>query len=204
MLADVASFVHELSGQTLLQRYVSGAIGDADLVAWDSTFGSIGLAQFGVFIATAIIWLIWQHRLVSSVKPLGFGEPYKTPGRSILWWFVPFANLVVVYRIYKDLQAKFDPASGSMVGQWWGAYLLSGAVANVAGRYWLMVETADGFTTGLLLWLVTDALSIVSALVALRLVLRLQAGQTRAIASPPVPSTPIAVLEPVLGSPGPS
>lgn len=193
MLLDVASLVHGLSGRTLLDRYGAGTIGDADLVAWDATFGVIGLAQAAVFIATAIAWLVWQYRLVASVGPLGLGAPHKAPGRSVLWWFVPLANLVVVYRIYKDLQAKFAPGSGSMVGLWWAAYLVSGSVTNFAGRYWQIVDDPSEFTTGLTIWLASDVASIVAALVALRLVRRLQAGQTRALQAPPPPPV---VLEP--------
>lgn len=185
ILVDLVSLVHDLSGSTLIERYQTGAIGEADLVAWDNTFATIGLAQTGVFILTAILWLAWQYRIVSSVEPLTHDAPVKTPGRSLLWWFVPFANLVVVPRIYGDLKERFATGSGSIVGQWFGTYILSNAVTNVAGRLWATVDDAAGFKSGINLWIASDALSIVAALVAIRLILRLQGGQDALLAAPP-------------------
>lgn len=186
MLADLVSIVHNLSGSTLLEQYASGVIGEAAVVAWDNTFATIGLAQSGAFIATAIAWLVWQHRLVASVEPLLGEEPVKTPGRSVLWWFVPFANLVVIPRIYGDLKEKFATGAGSIVGQWFGIYILANVVTNLAGRYWGIVDDLDGLLTGLNLWIASDAMSIVAALVAIRLILTLQRGQDARIAAPPI------------------
>lgn len=186
VLVDVVSLVHDLSGQSLLDRYVTGEIGQADLVAWDTTFATIGLAQAVAFILTAIVWLVWQYRIVASVEPLVGDEPVKTPGRSLLWWFVPFANLVVVPRIYGDLRDKLAPGAGAIVGQWWAVYLISNIVTNAAGRFWAAIESPDAFTTGLNLWLASDALSVASAVVAARLVLRLQGGQDALLAAPQI------------------
>jgi len=185
ILVDLVSVVHNLSGNTLLEEFLSGVIGQVELVAWDDTFATIGLEQAGVLLATAIVWLAWQHRLVASVEPLTHEQPVKTPGRSVLWWFVPFANLVVVPRIYADLRDKFAFGSGSIVGLWFGVYLLSNVVTNAAGRYWAIVDDFEGFKTGLNLWIASDALSIAAALVAFRLILRLQGGQDALLSGPP-------------------
>jgi len=185
-LADVASMFHELSGRTLLDQFFAGEVSQSDLVAWDSTFGSIGLAQTATFLLTAVAWLAWQYRIVASVEPLTHEAPVKTPGRSVLWWFVPFANLVVVPRIYSDLKDKLS-YGGSIVVWWWGSYLLSGVVSNFASRMWATVDTPDGFTTGLNLWIAADALTVAAAVIAFRLVQQLQAGQDALIAAPPAP-----------------
>src|SRR5215218_6222078 len=186
MLVDLVSLVHDLSGSSLIQRFLDGAIDQAALVAWDDTFTTIGLAQSGILILTAVVWLAWQYRLVSSVEALAHDAPVKTPGRSVLWWFVPLANIVVVPRIYSDLKDKLATGAGSIVGWWWGFYLLANAVTNFAGRYWGAVDTPADFTTGLNMWLASDVLSIVSAVVAARLVITLQGGQDRLISAPSI------------------
>lgn len=193
ILADLVSIIHNLSGNTLAERALAGLVGEAEVVAWDNTFATIGLAQAGAYVATAIVWLAWQYRLVSSVEPLTHEQPVKTPGRSVLWWFVPLANLVVVPRIYADLRDKFAAGAGSIVGQWFGMYLLSNLVTNVAGRYWAIADDLDGFRTGLNLWIASDALSIAAAVVAMRLILRLQGGQDAWLAAPP--PLPVNTLE---------
>ena len=185
ILVDLVSLVHDLSGSTLIERFQSGAIGQADLVAWDDAFATIGLAQTAALVLTAIVWLVWQYRIVATVEPLTHEAPVKTPGRSVLWWFVPFANLVVVPRIYADLKDKFAFGSGSIVGQWFGLYLLSNLVTNFAARLWGTVDDAAGFKAGINLWIASDALSILAAIVAIRLILRLQGGQDALLAAPP-------------------
>ena len=186
-LIDLVSIVHELAGKTLLERYVEGTIGDADLVAWDSTFATIALGQTVIFILTAIVWLAWQYRMVQSVEPLTHDAPVKTPGRSVLWWFVPFANLVVVPRIYNDLKDKLTRSTASLVGWWWGSYLVANTVTNLAGRIWAGVDTAEGFTSGLNFWIAADVLNIAAAVAAVRLIRVLQAGQDALIAAPTAP-----------------
>ena len=206
ILADGAAVAHSVDGLSLLDRYVNGIVTDADLEAWDSTFGLLGLLQGGVLIGTAIIWLAWQHRLVASIAPLGLGAPVATPGKSVAWWFVPVANIVMVYRIYRDLAAKFAPASVDLVRTWWAIYLASGLIGQIAGRFWAQeFETLEQFNLALTLWMLADFVTVVSALVAILLVRRLQAGQSLAIASRFGSSEPAGTLaspvEPILVAP---
>src|SRR5262245_615180 len=92
LLLDAASIAHEVNGLTLIDRYVAHTVALSDLNAWDALFATLALLSAGVFIITGLVWFAWQYRLVASVERLGLGSPYKTPGRSILWWFVPLAN----------------------------------------------------------------------------------------------------------------
>jgi hypothetical protein len=186
VVVDLASIVHEVSGLSLLDRFVSGAVDEADLTAWDTLFATLGLVQVLVFLGTAVVWLVWQFRVVASVLPLGLEEPPAKPGMSIVWWFVPFANLVMVHRIYRHLLENFGGRSADtpLVGAWWGVYLLSSAVTNFAGQYWeRSPNTAEAFQSGLVYWIIADAMTIASAVLAVLLVRRIQAGQDSAIAS---------------------
>lgn len=185
MLVDLISLIHNLSGKTLIEQAVAGTVGADELIAWDTTFATIGLGQTVTYVATAIVWLIWQYRLVSSVQPLTGDEPHKSPGRSLIWWFVPWLNLVVVYRIYGDLRDKLAPAAGSIVGQWWGLYLVSNMVTYVTGLLWRSANDAEALISGLNLWVLSDSLTIIAALFAVRLILRLQGGQDVLITRPP-------------------
>lgn len=187
VLVDLVSIVHELAGPTVIDRYLAGTVDVTDLRAWDSTFGTIALSQSGIFILTAILWLAWQYRIVASVEPLTHDAPVKTPARSVGWWFVPFANLVVVPRIYSDLKDKLTSPGGSMVGWWWGSYIVANATTNFASRIWGTVDSPESFRSGINLWIASDVLTIVAAALAFRLVRHLQDGQDRLIAAPPSP-----------------
>jgi hypothetical protein len=185
VVVDLAAIVHEVSGLSLLDRFLAGSIGEADLTAWDTLFATIGLVQAGVFLCTIVVWLAWQYRIVASIQPLGLEQPPAKPVMSIVWWFVPLANLVMVHRIYRHLLESFGgkAADTPLVGAWWGVYLLSGVVSNFASRYWeRSLDTFEAFQNGLVYWIIADAVTIVSAALAILLVRRIQAGQESAIA----------------------
>jgi hypothetical protein len=190
VVLDLLSAFNEVNGKSLIEAYVAGSATQSDLVAWDDRFSTIALGQTAIFILTAIVWLVWQFRMVASVEPLTHDAPVKTPWRSIGWWFVPFANLVTVPRIYNDLKDKLTSGGGSMVGWWWGMYIVANAVTNFASRQWNSATGLDGLLSALDLWIVADLLSVVSAVLAFRLVRHLQRGQDALIAAP---SAPIAV-----------
>jgi hypothetical protein len=188
VVVDLAAIAHEASGLSLPDRFLSGSIGEADLNAWDTMFATLGLVQTGVFLGTAVVWLAWQFRVVASVVPLGLEKPPAGPGMSIVWWFVPFANLLMVYRIYRHLLETFGGRSADtpLVGAWWGVYLLSSVVANFAGQHWARsIDTVEAFQSGLVYWIVADVLTIVSAALAILLVRRIQAGQEDAVGRRP-------------------
>jgi hypothetical protein len=187
MLISLVSIVHALSGRSLIDQALAGTIGQEELLAFDTTTGILGFASLAVFLATAVVWLLWQYVLVRSIEPLTHDAPLKTPVRSVLWWFVPWLNLVAVYQIYGDLRSKLAPDAGPIVGRWWGMYLLANAFAYITGLMGRAATTPDELVNNLNIAAVGDALTIVSAVLALRLVLRLQGGQDRLIAAPPPP-----------------
>ena len=77
-----------------------------------------------LLFATIFVWLIWQffvHDLIARTAgspPLRFGR-----WASVGWWFVPFANLVMPYRVMQELWNKTDGlTSGSddrRLLRWW-------------------------------------------------------------------------------------
>jgi hypothetical protein len=61
-----------------------------------------------------------------------------TPGWSIGWFFIPFANLVQPYKVMKEIwQVSLDPADwrnqrgSALIGLWWGLWLACGLTGQV-------------------------------------------------------------------------
>ena len=74
------------SAQPAFSTFYPGAIGT---VVW---IGSLA------FLATAVCWLVWQARAHENVWAVpGLPAPTRTPGMAVIWWFIPFANLVMPY-----------------------------------------------------------------------------------------------------------
>ena len=168
----------------------------ADLEAFDAGFATVGLAETAIFLITAVAWLAWQSRTVDNEAPLAIGPSPWSPAMSIVWWFVPLANLVQPYRIHADIHRRYVATQGTgLVLVWWLVWMASNLVTNAAGRYWLIAETFDQLQIGLYIWLVGDILGAVSAVPALILVRRIQAcaevlstGAGTAAGEPPPPA----------------
>jgi len=83
-----------------------------------------------VAIATIVVWMIWQHHATANLWARGFQSLQITPGWSVGWWFVPFANLVMPYVAVREVDRRsrtdgqFRTDTGP-VGWWWAAFLVS-------------------------------------------------------------------------------
>ena len=134
-----------------------------------------------VFVATAVVFIIWQWRMAKNAELLGAQRPRFTPGWSIGAWFIPLANFVIPLLIFQDLWRASTPAArpdswrreeGSfLVGVWWTLFVL----ANVVSR---TVNTDDGDSLDALrttneVLRGTFVLTIVAAALAIVVVVRL-------------------------------
>jgi hypothetical protein len=189
--ASLIASATNIWGWLTLDAYGAGRASVADLETFDAVFAGYGLVETGIFIAAAIAWLAWQSRTIDNEGPLRIGPPPWSPAMSIVWWFVPFANLVQPYRIQRHMWTSYVGVAGvGLVLWWWITYLGSSIVTNAAGRLWLIADTIDTLQTGLLVWLVADVVGAVSVFPAVALVTRIQRGADALAAIPPQPLEP--------------
>lgn len=204
-LAAIA-VLHISTAFGLADRIAAGLAFDSELIAWARGLDAIESIEALVVLATAVAWLAWQHRLVSNVQPLGLGQPYRTPGWSVVWWAVPLANIVVVPKIYLDLFARLGRAGrqAGLVTAWWLAYLATGVIAQVTSIQWRQIETIERFRDGLSLWMMAEVTSILAAGIAIVLVRQLQgledarmreAAESTAAVTPAV-AAPVGLTDP--------
>ncbi len=120
--------------------YSNDAGGAVSAIKWLLTFG-----QSMLFIATAVVFLMWVHRANRVLHDKGIQKLEHTPGWAVGWFFVPIANLFKPYLLIKEIFQRSDPdrvelstldePSSEGVGwitAWWIGWLLSGAVDTLA------------------------------------------------------------------------
>ena len=103
-------------------------------------------------------------------------------GSGLLWWFVPFANLVkplhVVQEIWTTTVVQLRnpelPSSG-MLTAWWGLWVVSGITSNIA----LRVSGFDYSAVGAVIWMVASLLGLAAALAAALVVKRIDDVQVQ-------------------------
>lgn len=117
------------SAQPAVSTFYPGAIG---AVVW---VGSLA------FLATAVCWLVWQVRAHENVWAVpGLPAPTHKPGMAVIWWFIPFANLVMPYVCVRELSTVSAARAGSTPRRglpvvWWVLFLAA-VVASIVAAVW--------------------------------------------------------------------
>jgi hypothetical protein len=157
-----------------------------------------------IFIATAVVFLMWLHRSVSNLTSFGY---WKSQGYSPAWsvgsFFVPIVNLFVPYQAVKQLWQNSRPAvsqpfsfSSSSPGffpAWWGFWLASNFATNIHFR---MSGREAPHEATVIVGIVSEVLSIAAAGFAIEVIKEIDRRQEETIqhvtpnAHLPVPPPP--------------
>jgi hypothetical protein len=138
---------------------------------WVSLLIVSGLLLLVFYLATAILWLVWCHRTYANLLEVGCRRISSSLSASIYWWFVPFANLLMPFRITKEiwyrseLSNEFVEVSNDNPPQlqlWWAMVIISGFVSRIA---------ANSKTFNPALELVSGILDVASAYTAIQVVM---------------------------------
>jgi hypothetical protein len=146
--------------------------------------GIISLFQLPLYVGTVIVFLIWLFRVFKNLDSLQPGYREFTAGWSVGWWFVPFANLVKPFQVIREAWCANSPeidseptflstsayAAPGYIGAWWGLWIVSNVISNIAGRLADSVKSdADVVLFGWLM-LTASALTIAAGILCIRLV----------------------------------
>ena len=151
-------------------------------------------------IVCGIAYLAWLSRAVENAPALGAGTPRHSPRGAIGWWFVPFANFVIPYQIVADLHDRLatavdsDRARPLLLG-WWLTWLGGNLIGY--GTRFTGSDSIDQLKSAITVTMVSDALNLVAAVLAILVIRRILGRET---ARAGAPSTPVAPdPEPVVG-----
>lgn len=150
-------------------------LADGDLVSEteanvaDAVAIGYGIVWTLLFLATAVVFIVWQFRHAVNARTLGVHSGLGRPGWAIGGWFIPIANLILPARqIYRSSRALGKAATSGMTAiiVWWAIALwLSQGLDRAALRIW---NDADGFTSeGLRQSATSDYLSAAAAVLDL-------------------------------------
>jgi hypothetical protein len=198
--------VLRLSEIGLLQRIGRGVFVSAEEAARsDQRVAVFTIAGVVVLVVSGILWLVWQHRSQANLHAARLRGLEYTPGWSVGWWLIPFANFVKPFHTVRELWK----ASGGderwrylgtwpVIGWWWAAWI-GGTILDRVAAYSLDDDqpTVDGLIAGSRLFLAAEVITIVTGVLAsaiVRSVMQRQEGlearAADAAAPPPRPDVP--------------
>ncbi|MFE1232100.1 DUF4328 domain-containing protein [Streptomyces sp. NPDC059442] len=152
--------------------------------------GSLALAaawfaQGLLLVATAIVFIVWFHRLRRNADVWTPDLQGRGPGWAIGAWFVPVANLWIPRGIAADIwrASRPDPYGPDRSGEfvllnaWWTLFAVDAVMGRVAARMFDMAETVDGLVDATGWLLASDATNLAAAVLAILFVRRLTSMQ---------------------------
>ena len=168
---------------SLLEQAKVGQASEEALMMNDARVGLIALAELAILISTAVVFLMWFHRVYRNLPALGAAGLRFTPGWVVGYWFIPFANLVRPVQAAGEMFRGSDPAlnetwgtawqrrPGSvLVGSWWAIWLISNIYDNFSMRISLATESIESLISSSWLSIVGAALNILAALLAIAMI----------------------------------
>ncbi|HEY5883763.1 MAG TPA: DUF4328 domain-containing protein [Pyrinomonadaceae bacterium] len=196
----IFNFIHFMAPGTVITDDAT----DPTIIILALMEGGVALMSMGVYIATIVFFLMWMYRAFENLPAFGVhrGSVAYSSGWAIGSWFIPFVSLLVPYRATKELWNKSVPNTGTMFSElsppaffpiWWAFWLLSNFASNIYFRATISQEMSP--ETDAIFGAVTSILSIVAALLAMKVVAEIDKQQTEsasmigqgATTEPPLP-----------------
>jgi hypothetical protein len=187
----------------LIQDLARGAnIPDAVVEASDARQQLIGFAQLGLGLVSAVVFLMWTSAITKRLTQLGVTNMRYAPRWSVWGFIIPIVNLFRPYQVMSELWKASEVVPGPddpwakkptplIVGVWFAILILDSIVGRLASSR--TFDTIEQVTQIAWLTVLFDALGVVTAFVALRLVAeidgRLRVSETR-LANVPVAALP--------------
>jgi hypothetical protein len=193
ILLDVVALLSELAQAGLVSRSLSGVpITKAEAASNDSRQQFIAILQLTVYVVTAVAFLLWFSRSYSNVAALSPIPRSFSPAWAVGSFFIPLLNLVRPFRITRELWHLSDPdvtgASAAdprrwktppVLGWWWGVWLLSGGLGQVALTFSRRAGSPQEFLTASYIVIAANAAWIAAAALAIAVVKDIDARQLR-------------------------
>ena len=192
-------FEVRLLGSFQQHAYTSIEAARADASANDVRQHLIGILQIGLTIVTGIIFLCWVYRANANAHRLGAAGMEDTPGWSVGWYFIPFANLWMPYQSMKEIwRASAAPADwrnhprGVILPWWWFLFLASGVAGQVAFALgWDRHDISTAMVTAIAA-MIANAIAMaawLTTLVLVRQIHRMQLSRARPQGAPAAPAS---------------
>jgi len=194
-----------LSEIGLLQRLSRGEfVSPAEATRSDDRVAAVAITGVVVLLITGIVWVVWQHRSQANLHAVGLRELEYTPGWTVGWWLIPFANFVKPFQTVRELwkasggeESWRQAKTWSLIGWWWAAWIGAVVLGRVATAVFNGAATLDALISSSRLFLIYELVVIVAAVLAIaivRAVIARQEGlegrQAEGGAPPPRPDVP--------------
>ncbi|MFA7763236.1 DUF4328 domain-containing protein [Streptomyces sp. NPDC048723] len=160
----------------------------------DILTGLAGLLQLLMYLATAVVFVVWFHRVRVNGGIFRESAFTQAPGWAIGWWFVPVAHLFQPFVIARQIwraSTQLGPdgtpvrASTAPLTAWWAVWVAASIVERFSSTVYTGAETPGERAAASGLGIGSDLLMVAAAALAVLFVRRLTALQNTMAAQGP-------------------
>jgi hypothetical protein len=180
----------------LLSRIKAGdEVLEAEAVTIEERIDQLVWLQLGAFLFSGILFITWFHRAYANVAQWSpDGTEYATKW-AVIGWLIPILHVVRPYQIAKEIWTKCcvrqspnvfavaAPSDTSLIGYWWGATLLMGALDRIGFQWSQHAETIEQALVAGYIIVASESMTVIAAFIAMSFVRELSARHERAIRS---------------------
>ncbi|MGW3356087.1 DUF4328 domain-containing protein [Streptomyces bungoensis] len=161
----------------------------------DLVYSVAGGLQSAALLGCGVVFVIWLYRVRVNAEVFDPDGHSKARAWAIAGWIVPIASLWYPRRVILDVWDASDPAGGrprhGLINLWWALWLLSVNVGRLMADLYDSADSAADFRHAAQQMMAADAVDLMAAALAIRLVLRLtrmqeQKALTRPVFAPPL------------------
>ncbi len=170
--------MHALMGRLMSDGFENVYFSDAALA--DALSMAAGALQVLGVLATGTVFLIWFYRVRANAEVLTPGTCTMGKGWAIGSWFIPVGNYWLPFRIARQTwDASFQGApEGSrrpraILFAWWFTWVASDALGVAGARLHSKVESPESLQIATRIEMVSDAINIAAAVLAILVVRKL-------------------------------
>ncbi|MFZ3468552.1 DUF4328 domain-containing protein [Streptomyces sp. 4.24] len=154
----------------------------------DGLMAVVAAVSLPLLLATAVLFIIWFHRVHGNAEILGPDRVTRSSGWAIGGWFIPVGNLFIPYRMAKGIwgaSLQLGPDGGyrhvstAPVTSWWLLWVATLISDRVYSRLYTNANDPDGLAAAADAAAVNGVLSLAAAVLAILFVHKLTALQTR-------------------------
>lgn len=203
ILVDLIAILSGLSEIWLLSDIESGNHA-YDLAAAadrnDTRQWAIGIVQLVIWLAQAVIILVWIRLANRNARALGARNMEFTPGWAIGWYFIPIANLWKPYQAMAEIWRassgspdwKTGSTSAALTG-WWFAWLAANVLGRLSFQLMMKAEAIGEIKNASIATAAADVASIVLSILFLDIIREIHRRQSNWAAAPQPQNVPAPV-----------
>ncbi|MCP4581580.1 MAG: DUF4328 domain-containing protein [candidate division Zixibacteria bacterium] len=191
IVVDFFTMLANINQLKILNVFADGfTIGESAINSNDLWIGITTSLWLLTFIIASTGFLVWFYRSYKNLEKVKISKLQFTAKWTVWGFVVPIASLIIPYQIMKDIWlktfelykrsvplSKSESVNNSILGWWWGLFLLSYYFGNIASRLMPNNETIEGLIWSTQIDLACNIIDIPAAIVLIILVSKISTWQ---------------------------